>query len=127
MRMIFFSNTLWPRLSSSVLPPFIPAWMHLLHDPHDGHTGDGHTYCPSILLPTPPAGNMMLSIYNCSLLPKATYNVHEPATQLITNARPYCAELFNPRWAWTPHAPAVLAKQCLVPPCSCSCLPGCVL
>lgn len=40
----------------------------------------------------------MLSIYNCSQLPAATYNVFEPATKLITNANPYCAELFNPRW-----------------------------
>lgn len=41
---------------------------------------------------------MMLSIYNCSQLPRATYNVFEPATKLITNPKPYCAELFNPRW-----------------------------
>jgi hypothetical protein len=40
---------------------------------------------------------MMLSIYNCSQLSTATYNVYEPATKLVTNARPYCAELFNPR------------------------------
>lgn len=64
---------------------------------HDHVMGDSHTYRPILLLPIPPAGNMMLSIYNCSQLPKATYNVYEPATQLITNARPYCAELFNPR------------------------------
>lgn len=43
------------------------------------------------------AGRMLLSIYNCSQLRTATYNVHEPATKLVTNARPYCAELFNPR------------------------------
>ena len=52
---------------------------------------------PWLLLLTLPAGNMMLSIYNCSQLPKATYNVYELVTQLITNARPYCAKLFNPR------------------------------
>lgn len=39
----------------------------------------------------------MLGIYNCSLLPKATYNVYELSTKLITNPAPFCAELFNPR------------------------------
>lgn len=43
------------------------------------------------------AGRMMLSIYNCSQLRTATYNVYEPATKLVNNPRPYCAELFNPR------------------------------
>jgi hypothetical protein len=43
------------------------------------------------------AGRMMLSTYNCSQLPRATYNVLEPATRLVTNPKPYCAELFNPR------------------------------
>lgn len=46
----------------------------------------------------PLADKMMLSIYNCSQLPRATYSVFEPATKLITNPKPYCAELFNPRW-----------------------------
>jgi len=52
-------------------------------------------HTPATLFALP--GNMMLSIYNCSQLQKATYNVYEPATKLITNARPYCAELYNPR------------------------------
>lgn len=58
------------------------------------------------------AGKMMLSIYNCSQLPKATYNIYEPSTRLVTNARPFCAELFNPRWAGVAWDPA-LASICL--------------
>jgi hypothetical protein len=42
---------------------------------------------------------LMLALYDCARLPAgaAHYDVAEPATGLVGNARPYCAELFNPR------------------------------
>lgn len=39
----------------------------------------------------------MQAIYNCSELPRPSFNVREPATRLVTNPEPFCAELFNPR------------------------------
>lgn len=42
---------------------------------------------------------MLTSIYNCSQLPRTTYNVLDPTTPLTTNPRPFCAELYSPRWA----------------------------
>jgi hypothetical protein len=40
---------------------------------------------------------MMQAIYNCSFLKNPSYDILEPATKLIVNQQPYCAELYNPR------------------------------
>lgn len=36
-------------------------------------------------------------LYNCADISSATFNVLDPATNLTTNQRPFCAELYNPR------------------------------
>ena len=43
----------------------------------------------------------MLKLYNCRGLPDGAvaYDVRDPATGLVANPRPYCAQLFNPRCA----------------------------
>ena len=59
----------------------------------------------------PTAANSVTSLYNCSALPAATYNLTSPPAILgsaaaLSNPPPYCAELFNPRtlpWGFTPH------------------------
>jgi hypothetical protein len=44
----------------------------------------------------------MLAVYDCDKLVsgRPTYNVLEPATGLTVNPKPYCAQLFNPRFKW---------------------------
>ena len=57
----------------------------------------------------PSVADTVTSLYNCSALPTPTYNLTSAvpgAAATVTNAPPYCAELFNPRglpWGFTSY------------------------